>query len=215
MTHEATVELLSRLLDGDVSAVERERIEERIETDAETREIYEGLRRVRSSLGQLADAAPPAYLGALVHRRVALEAEKVGLRSRLERRLHWLLPPMLLPAFAVVLALAAMFYLLANGLARYERAHEPLILSAPPGSARGPEVVEIDSRVFVREGSRWLESDLTPAAVATARQRRVRPDEIAEWARSRPRLAALAELGVVVVELDGEIVELVFETGSD
>ncbi|MDH3522687.1 MAG: zf-HC2 domain-containing protein [Acidobacteriota bacterium] len=206
MNHEATVELLSRFLDGEVTPGERQRVEEWLAESHEVREIYEGLGRVRGSLGRLAETAPPAHLGELVRRRVALEGEATGLWGRVEGRLRsWTAGPGLLTPFAVVLALAAMLYVLANGLARFERAREPVYVTAP-------DTRIVAGRQLSRHGGRWVEAGLDPARLDEAARIVVAAADAAEWARQRPELAPLVELGTVVVELDGEVVVLVFES---
>lgn len=213
MTHQATVELLSRFLDGDVNPDERRRVEALIDSDGEAREIYEGLSRVRGSLGQLQEAAPPTHLGLLVQRRIALEAESTGVWHQVDRRLRqWLLEPILLPAFAVVLALAAMFYVLANGLARSER-HEPLFLSAPP-PLQAPEAMRVDGREFVLTEAGWVDAAVSAEDGELARTLVVPAPEVDQWIVENPELVALVEMGTVVLERDGEIVRLVFETGD-
>ncbi len=209
MNHEATVELLSRFLDGEVTPKERVRVEEWLENDRDVREIYEGLSRVRGSLRQLADAAPPAHLGALVQRRVALEAEASGLWSQVDRRLRsWPVGPAVLGPFAVILALAAMLYVFSNGLARFERAREPVFVPVPAARV-------VAGRQLLRQEGRWVESGLDAARVAAARPRAVGAAELDDWARQRRELAPLAELGTVVLELDGEVVMLVFESARE
>jgi anti-sigma factor RsiW len=218
LSHEATVELLSRYLDGDVSAVERQRIGEWIAEDAAAREIYEGLSRVRGALGQLADAAPPNHLGVTVQRRVALEAEQAGLWSQVDRGLRrWVLTPATLPVFAVVVALGAMFYVLSHGLARSTRQHEPVFLAAPPGTVTEPESLDLAGRTLVLRRDRWVETGLTPAEIAEARRVAVPASERLAWVESRPELGRAVELGTVLMRLDGEVVELVFapEPGAD
>jgi anti-sigma factor RsiW len=209
VNHEATVELLSRFLDGEVTPREHATVEEWLENDHGVREIYEGLSRVRGSLRLLADAAAPAHLGALVQRRVALETEESGLWSRVERRLRiWPVGPAVLTPFAVILALAAMLYVFANGLARFERAREPVFVAVP-------EVRVVAGRQLLRHGGRWVESGLEAARVSAARSIVFNARERAEWTRQRPDLEPLAELGAVVIELDGEVVVLVFDSDAD
>jgi len=212
VTHDATVELLSRYLDGDLNPTERQQVEDLMKSDAATAEIYEGLRQVRGSLGQLADSAPPAHLGVLVRRRVVLEAEESGLWQRVDARLRrFLVEPAMLPAFAVVLALAAMVYVLASGLDRFERAREPLILRPPPEAVRAPAPKEIGGRTFEFQGDRWIELGVDAELAASAPRVRVRWQESAEWQLAHPDLPGVADLGAVVLDLGGEVVELVFE----
>jgi anti-sigma factor RsiW len=211
VSREATVELLSRYLDGDLSAAEHQRVDAWIEADEKVREIYDGLSRVRGSLARLADAAPPSHLDVTVQRRVALEIERTGLWSQVDRGLRWALAPATLPVFAVILALAAMLYVLANGLARFERPREPLFLPAPPGTVAAPESLEVAGRVLTLRRDRWVESGLEPAEIEAARRVEVGAAERPEWIGRRPELAPAAELGTVLLRLDGEVVELVFE----
>lgn len=208
MKREATVELLSRFLDGEVTPKERARVVDWLENDRGVREIYEGLSRVRGSLKQLADTPAPAHLGVLVQRRVALETETSNLWSRVDRRLRsWPLGPAILTPFTVVLALAAMLYVLANGLARFERAREPVFVAVP-------EVRVVAGRQLLRHGDRWVESGLDVASVAAAETTMVGDVEWAEWTRRGWDMVAFVELGTVVLELDGEVVILVFEPGT-
>ncbi len=216
MTHEATVELLSRYLDGDLSPGERRRAESLMTQDSEALEIYQGLRQVRGALGQLTDAGPPPHLGALVQRRVTLVAEESGLWRRVDSRLRrFLVEPAMLPAFAVVLALAAMAYVLASGLERFEGAREPVILRPDPATLREPAPRRIDGRTFEFQGDRWIERGLRGESVATAPRLLVVGQQIGDWTRAHPELAAVPELGAVVLDLDGTVVELVFESGGE
>ena len=113
MTHDATVELLSRYLDGDLGPAEHRKAENLMAEDPEALALYQGLQQVRGSLGQLPEVELPPHLGVLVRRRVALAAEESGLWQRVDARLRRLLvEPAMLPMFAVVLALGAMVYVL-------------------------------------------------------------------------------------------------------
>ena len=213
---EATVELLSRYLDGDLEPAERRRAEGLMAEDAEAREIYEGLRRVRGALGQLGEQAPPPHLGVLVQRRVALEAEDSSLWKRVDSRLRrFLVEPAMLPAFAVVIALAAMVYVLAHGLDRFERSREPVILRPDPAVLEEPAPHQIDGRVFEYQGDRWVERGLDGEAAAVAPRVYIGTSEVEGWKLAHPELADVPSLGAVVLRLDGEVVELVFERDGE
>jgi hypothetical protein len=211
VNHEATVELLSRYLDGDLAPPERRRVGSWIEEDAEVRELYEGLRRVRGSLAQLADAAPPSHLGATIQSRVALETEEAGVWTQVDRGLRRVLAPATLPVFAVVLALAAMLYVLSHGLARFEQPREPLFLPAPPGTVAPVEAVEVGGRTLILRRDRWVESGLEADEIEGAARLEISAAARGDWVAARPQLAAAAELGTVLLRLDGEVVELVFQ----
>ena len=216
MRHEVTVELLSRYLDGDLGPAERRHAESLMTEDPEALAIYEGLQQVRGSLGQLADAEPPAHLGVLVRRRVALAAEDSGLWQRVDLRLRrFLVEPAMLPAFAVVLALGAMVYVLASGLDRFERGREPVILRPDPSALQAPVPRQIDGRVFEFQSDLWVEQGLSPEQTEAALRLTIGPSEIAEWRLAHPELAGLPELGAAVLDLDGAIVELIFEPGGE
>ncbi len=211
MSDTATLELLSRFLDGDVDEAERRRAEELLESDDEARRIYDGLTRVRGQLAALPETEAPPHLGALVRQRVASETLETTVWNRLERQIRrWLFDPSFLPAFAVLVALAAMIYVLAQGLARVEQAHEPLILSAPEGTEFPQDRTAIGAREFVREDDRWIEVGLTsaddPARVLAG-------EELEAWLADRPELEGLRELGQVVLTADDTVVRLDF--GSD
>lgn len=214
MSHQATVELLSRYLDGQLAGAERTRVEELIAADGEARRIYEGLGQVRGSLQQLANAAPPFHLAALVERRVALAAEESGLWHRVGRLRGWLFDSPVLPSLAVVLALGGMLYTLAYGLERLERGREPIILSAPPGVVE-PELIAVARRTLRREESRWVESRLGSSEVGSAPRFEFSAAETSAWLARHPELVELRALGAVVLELDGEVVELVFAADGD
>jgi anti-sigma factor RsiW len=212
LTYETTVELLSRLLDGDLTPAERRRAEVLIADDGAAREIYLGLRRVRGALGELAEAEPPGHLGAFIERRVALEAKRSRPWTSADRGLRrFLVEPSMLPALAVLLALAAMIYLLVGGLHRFERAHEPRILRPPPTALRLPAPRQVGGRTFSFAGDRWIEAGVSAEEAARAPRLRVRADEVDAWMGARPELEGLEELGAVVIDLDGEVVEVVFE----
>ncbi len=217
MSSTDTLELLSRFLDGDVDEPERVRAESLLQEDAEARRLYEGLARVRGRLADLPEVTAPAHLGALVQQRLAVEADEVTVWGRLDRQLRrWLLDPSFLPAFAVLLALAAMIYALSFGIARFERDSGPVILSAPEAvtapEGRAPARSRaLASREFVRRGELWVEAGLVPAA----------PDlpvlsgaELEEWLTGHRELAALEPLGVVIVEVEGAAIGLDFTAGE-
>jgi hypothetical protein len=117
----------------------------------------------------------------------------------------------MLPAFAVLLALAAMIYLLVGGLYRFEKAHQPLVMRPPPGALQVPAPRHVGGRTFSFAGDRWVEAGVSSEEAAQAPRLLVRPDEVDAWTSARPELEGLSELGAVVLELDGEVVEVVFE----
>lgn len=203
----ATLELLSRFLDGELTPSERRRVERLLEDDADAQRLLEGLSRVRSGLSSLPELEVPPHLGAVVRRGVVAETEERTVWQRLDRQLkRWSIDPSFLPALAVIVAVGTMLYLLAQGTARIERDGGPLILSAPPGAELPIETTAAAGRELRREGELWIEI----GADTTAPARVLRGTELDGWLAARPELAELRPLGVVVIEVDGEVVRLDF-----
>ncbi|HEX2251975.1 MAG TPA: zf-HC2 domain-containing protein [Thermoanaerobaculia bacterium] len=134
-------DLLSAYLDGEVPAADARALEDHLAACAGCRARLDGLRRAVGALARLERAAPPPLLAHQVERRVALEGRRAGLTERLENRLQGLtLQSPMVVAFTVVLALAVIVYLFAQGVAR----HEPLLVpvrgapAEPPPAAGDP-----------------------------------------------------------------------------
>ena len=207
MSRSSEAELLSRYLDDDLEEADRRRLEAALERDPALRRELEGLRAVVAQLGDLERPAVPLELGGRVARLARLEARRTGLWERghalLERHV---LSSTLLPAFAVVLALGAILYVLSEGVSRLPEHGTRLVVA--PGEAVGSRR-EVAGRLFAAVAGGWREVGLESGGVAP---RRVAGEELADLVADRPELRQLAALGgAVQLRLDGEPVTLVFE----
>lgn len=199
-------ELLSRYLDGDLPEVELRRLEGVLEADEAVRRRLEGMQRVVDELDALPRQRTPASLGDAVRRRIAADSPSRRWLDRVERGLQRLVMDSPLPAtFAVVLALAVSFYLLAHGVARRAQDSTSLIV-APTARAEGGEgapIRSVDGRRFRLVEGRWWEE-----GVETAGEPALRGDGLREWLVRHPEDGALARLGgdVVVAGEGGGVV---------
>lgn len=197
MTVDTSEELLSRYLDGDLSAEERRSVERRLAADPAARTRLDALRRLVRELDALPREGSPPSLAAAVHRRVRSES---GARRWLERAQGELqrlvLDSPLLASFAVVLALALSYYLLAHGVARW--AERPTSLVVAPGDAASeaarPAFRAVEGRRFERRDGRWWEEGVEELPVRTLGDR-----DLASWLERHPADRRLSTLGGPVV----------------
>jgi anti-sigma factor RsiW len=179
MSAHPAVELLSGYLDAEVSPAELRRVEGHLSDCSECRRTVAGLRAVAEGVRRLEAVAPPATLAESVERRVRRVELAEPRGARLEENLRrWMAQPVLAPAFAIILALGAIVYLFAFGVARDEsRGTRLVIASAPPEepavAETGPAgrvVAEGSAEVVEPPASISLESE-DPARSRVARQR--------------------------------------------
>lgn len=141
MSGHPAVELLSGYLDAEVSPAELRRVEGHLSDCSECRRTVAGLRAVAEGVRRLEAVAPPATLAESVERGV----RRVGLAepraARLEKNLRrWMAQPVLAPVFAIILALGAIVYLFAFGVARDESRGTRLVVAS--ASREEPAVAE-------------------------------------------------------------------------
>ena len=119
MSSHLAIELLSSYLDEEVTTRQLRLVEDHLDDCAECRSTLEGLRSVAQSVRRLESVAPPSTLGVATERRLRIAALEEARGLDIERSLgRWLKQPVLAPVFAIVLALAAILYLFAYGVAR-------------------------------------------------------------------------------------------------
>ncbi len=169
MTVHASAEVLSSLLDGELTEAERREAERHLAGCADCRARLDSLGRVVGTLKRLERAAPPEALAQLVQRRVALVGTRRSYLDRMEERLQRLgKGSPLAVSFALVLALAVMVYLLSHGTARQQQRGVPIVVPtaeaarefAAANAHREPKTLEAGGRRFVLSGERWLEHGL-------------------------------------------------------
>jgi anti-sigma factor RsiW len=139
MSGHATPELLSAYLDDQLAPHQAVGLRRHLAECDACRRHLDSLHRVVAGLRGIERVAPPPVLDQLVQRRVALEEPPVGLLARVEARLDRFqtIQSSVGAIFAVVLALAAMVYFLAEGVERYEQKRIPVLVL--------PAVEEIES----------------------------------------------------------------------
>lgn len=162
MTVHASIEQLSSYLDAELAARDREQLEDHLEECPSCRSRLAGLRGVVRRLQRLESQAPPVELEFQVERRIAVEADREGLRGRLEETVKGLLlQPSLMPVFGLVVALALILYLFSFGLARFENGGTQLVIPSQPTDS----VQVVFDREFVLRDGVWTERGLSPASV--------------------------------------------------
>lgn len=207
MTGHIPLERLSSYLDAELSSAEASALERHLEGCADCQDTLRGLRRVIGELRTLERAAPPSVLAQQVERRLALERPPRGLVERLEARLgrRSRVDSGLGLGFALVLALAAILYLFADALDRWEQGQVPIVFpGATATDAESGAVREAGGRTFRLRDGLWVQDGAGDAT------RTLEPDGPAGRAlrRELPWLDDLLEgsRGVVVLLEDGESV---------
>jgi hypothetical protein len=139
MNRHLAVEILSSYMDEEITPAQLRLVEDHLGDCTECRRTLAGLRAVAANVGRLEAVAPPATLSAAVERRVRFAIADESRGFRLEDGLRrWLGQPVLAPAFATVLALAAILYLFAFGVSKGGR-HNTRVLVASAPSEEGKE----------------------------------------------------------------------------
>lgn len=148
MSH-PSVELLSSYLDDHLRDSERQSVESHLDGCPKCRERLNGMTHVVHHLAGLSRMVPPPQLGSEVRRQVAGEGRRETLLQRLEEGVsQFSLQASVVSAFAVVVALSVIIYVVAAGVERHrpspaapqvaasEKAAEPGREDAP---AQAPE----------------------------------------------------------------------------
>ena len=163
MTVHASLVRLSSYLDSEMVERDRLELEGHLEGCPSCQQRLDGLRGVVARLERLEHKAPPQDLAVLVERRVALEAERIGLGRRLEETFKtFLVQPSLTPVFGLVVALALILYLFSFGVARHSARGTRLVV---PSSAQPvARVVTVAGREFVSVEGVWAERGLESTA---------------------------------------------------
>ena len=206
MTVHASLEQLSSYLDAELVERDRVDVEEHLAECESCRSRLAGLRGVVTRLESLDHQAPPADLAFMVERRVAMEADRTGLRAGLEETVKtFMLQPSLTPIFGLVVALALIFYLFSFGVAREQATGTRLVVPPPVvESPAGPGATRtIEGREFRLSGELWIERGLEPTAT-------LEPLDLT-GETVPPELAPFAELGGTVwLTYEGRAVAIVF-----
>lgn len=206
MTVHTSLEQLSSYLDAELVERERVDVEEHLSECDSCRSRLAGLRGVVTRLESLDHQPPPADLAFLVQRRVALEADRTGLRAGLEETVKtFMLQPSLTPIFGLVVALALILYLFSFGVAREQAGGTRLVVPPPLSEpVPGPAIRTIDGREFRLSGELWIESGLEPVTTVEAL-------DLTGAEAVPPELAPFAELGGTVwLTYEGRAVAVVF-----
>jgi hypothetical protein len=156
------VRTLSAYLDRELALRDSGRVESHLSDCPQCREQLDGLRRV---VAELQRTGPMRTLPELVDRRLrsrlAAQSRPRTLLERVESRMRRFAPqgtsiPMV---FALVMGLVAVVYLFAWGSYRYaERVEERARVEASVPR------VHLGGREWFRDGDRWIESGIDPAA---------------------------------------------------
>ncbi len=204
MTVHASLEHLSSYLDSELAESQRRTLEDHLTDCPSCRHRLAGLESVAARLARLEQQAPPPELGFMVERRIAAEANRASLGSRLEETVKTVLvQPSLTPVFGLVVALALILYLFSFGVARRQEGGTRLVpvfdSATPAESAR-----TIGDRSFDEVDDVWVERGLDPAAA-------VEVLDLSSGGPLPPELAAYRELGPRVrLRYEGRIVEVNF-----
>lgn len=168
MSGHLAVELLSSYLDSEVSQAKLRLVEKHLDECSECRRTVAGLRAVSNGVRRLEAVAPPASLAASVERRVERASLEAAPGNRLEESLkRWMAQPVLAPVFAIVLALGAILYLFASGVAREEAGKTRLVIAAAPAESEREPLAD---RVAPHEGAGAAASGIGEAPSGAARQ---------------------------------------------
>ena len=205
MTH-LNLEILSTYLDGELVAAKTGEVERHLAGCSKCQTRLHGLRRVVDRLCDLEPVASPAYLRPEVRRFVALQRSKESMWSRLEAQANRLtLQSPLIPAFAVVIALVLIIYLLVAGVSRQIGSETEVIV--PPTAAAGPQIMEIGSRVFEKRDDIWVEKGRSEDVPVRSIQ--YGDEELSRFIDLEPALVGLESLDSSVwLVLDSELVEI-------
>ncbi len=190
MTVHASLEQLSSYVDAELGKRERDQLENHLSDCASCRGRLDGLRSVVARLERLEQQAPPQELSFLVERRVALEADRRGLGSRLEEMVKtFFVQPWLTPIFGLVVALALILYLFSFGVARNQQRGTRLVVPAPVVESEMVRMIE--GREFTLSGEIWIERGLeqaTAVELLDLRGTEAIPAELAPFAGLGPRV---------------------------
>lgn len=205
MTVHVSLEQLSSYLDLELAEPERFGLEHHLNDCASCRGRLDGLRSVVARLERLEQQAPPSELAFLVERRVAAEADRLGLQGRLERTIKTLfIQPSMTPIFGLVVALALILYLFSFGVARQQIRGTRLVVPVSPAA---PVARMIAGREFIRTDGVWVERGLEPTAPVTVLELGVEiPVELLPFAGLGERVRLIQ---------DGQVVEVVFPRAAD
>lgn len=217
MSAHATTARLSAYLDRELPAPEARRVEEHLADCPHCRSELESLTRVVGHLRRLERSAPPPVLAGRVARHVAIERERRGhgsLVQRLERRLaRFELDSPVFTTFAVVLALASILYLFSASLQVIEHRRIPVRVAAPGPPVLGPRA-EAAGLTFELRRDVWWQLGLSEAIEVDETYLTNGPG--GRWLLERhPDLGTLLGRGqVVVLRDDGGRVVAIMSVGS-
>lgn len=166
MSRHATAEDLSAYLDREMEPIRLRLVKEHLEECEECRERAGGMQRLVRDLRRLERLEPPPTLGSSLRRRIRLQKRPKAMVDRLESRLGGLsLQPSITFTFALVFAFAAILYLFAGSLDRYERLRIP-VLRPDPAPAQPSATREVAGRSFHSVDGIWREEGLAAGTEA-------------------------------------------------
>lgn len=206
MNRHATPTVLSSYLDEQVSAEEARWIEEHLGACGECRERLEGLRRVVRGLRDLEPVKPPPGLGLELQRHLARATPPFAERGPLDARSsRSVMQPVILASLGVVLALAVIMLLFLQAL-QGRSGNEGVVAPKTSPEISGQAEVVVGERSFRRTPMGWIETSLTVAEIAAARQvtrREIRGAEAADVDRLLDELT-----GELTLRVDGEVLRV-------
>ncbi len=208
-THPAT-HLLSAYLDRELHDEEKQVVARHVEECSGCQHRLDGLRRVIDELRSIPAAQPPELLTRRIEGHLARAWRERRVQSPLARGQGELLAqPGLRLGFALVISLALMTLIFAQGLSR--RDHSGTTLVVPPEAtvvdpAEG-QSLEIGGRVFGFRTGRWVEVGLETAATRILVTSSAEARQLLEGQQWLSEL--LAPGRGVVLAWEGEVLELV------
>lgn len=215
MTTHPEVELLSTYLDRELTRREKRRVEGHLEQCDDCRQRLTSLQKVIGNLQAMERLAPPAHLGAHLHRLTSVQSSRPTLIQRLEQGAsRFNVQPSIAPIFAIVVALILIVYMLSWGLHRQATGRIPVHLepleTVVENPVNSPSWLIIGAKRFHLVDGLWIEEGLDRDAVAEP----IPPSDprVQAWFLRFPDLRQLEGLGGPVrLRLGSQVVEIQFD----
>ena len=197
MNHPATTELLSAYIDGELDADEYVRVEKLLAEDPAARATYAALRQVASGLKLIERQAPPPSLDLVHLKRLTRMDRRNSFFFRLADQLRGLgQQSKLAAAFAMLMLFGVM---LSSRVA--------VIHNDPASAYMWSSTAVISGNVYVQKGEVWFQNGMR--VIANERPVDLGSGEGRQLLAAKPDLREVAQLGEVVLEVDGEMLRLI------